>query len=107
MNPHGATGAANDFSRVSTFRKALPEYVRQEYDREIKPLIRELHALLPHLRKRVSAAHYAKERDELMLLTACFCDDSLDIYALEALVRHLKWCRRIFVTALAEPPATV
>ena len=84
----------NDFNRVSTVTRALPEHVRGAYRDEMKPLVAALHARLPRLRGRA----------EVMVLTACYCDDTLDIYALESLLRRLRGHRRVFATALGESP---
>lgn len=104
MNRHKVE-APNDFRRVSSVKEVLPNFVRREYRRELRPLIKELNALLPRFKKQVSPELYALERNELMLLTGCFYDDSLDIYGLEALAQQLRGHRQIFVTALTEAPA--
>lgn len=106
MEQQRTTGAVDDFSRVSTVKRVLPEHVRAAYRNEMKPLVTELHARLPRLRGCASPAQYAAERAEVMVLTACFCDDTLDLYALEALLQQLKGHRRVFATALGEPPGT-
>lgn len=82
--------APNDSNRVSTATKALPEHVRGVYRDEMKPILAELHALLPRLRARVRPAQYAAERAEVMILTACFCDTTLDLDALEASLQRLR-----------------
>lgn len=69
-----------------------------------RAILAELHALLPDFRGRVRPAEYAAERAEVMVLTACFCDDTLDVYALEALLQRLKGHRRVFAAALGEVP---
>ena len=103
MERQSATGTRHDFSRVSTVEATLPEHVRQAYRNEMEPIITALHTRLPRLRGCASPAQYAKERAELMILTACYGDDALDIYALEALLRALKGHRRVFAAALDEP----
>lgn len=103
MHQQSTVASYNDFRRVSTVKRALPEHIRQEYRNEIKPLIEKMQALLPLYQRCVDSIQYSDKRDELMVLATCFSDDSLDIYGLESLVQHLKKHQQVFATALGEP----
>ena len=100
MTKQSTIGAKNDLARVATESRPLPKHVRQAYLRQMQPIIRELHRLLPAYRRCVGQAQYDTGRSDLMRLTACFCDDSLSIFALEALLQNLKWHQQMFATAL-------
>jgi hypothetical protein len=87
---------------VSTIRQTIPEPVRQEYRDEIEALVQELRKLLPQFRIKMDNNQYASVRQEVMCLEVYACDDSLDLFALEALRQHLESHRKMFATALGE-----
>ena len=94
------TPAFNDFQHVSTRKQLLPKSVKQEYHQEITHIIDRLDLLLPTYQVCVGPPQYARDKDELQLLTVCANDNSLNIYALEQLLINLHQLQQVFATGL-------
>ena len=94
------TPAFNNFQQVYTRKQPLPEAVKQEYHQEMTHIIERLDLLLPTYQACVDPPQYARDKDELQLLTACANDESLDIYALEQLLINLHQLQKVFATGL-------
>lgn len=83
---HGVerTGVGNSFRGVHSVHS-----LERQYRNEITGLLRELNALLPRYRMCVDGAQYARERNKLAVLTACYNDTSIDEPGLETLLQSL------------------
>jgi hypothetical protein len=83
---HGAekAGVGNSLSRIHSVHSA-----ERQYRNEITGLLRELNGLLPRYRMCVDGEQYARERNKLAVLTACYNDTSLDESGLETLLQSL------------------
>lgn len=58
-------------------------------------MLRQPHMLLLRYSSSVSPSQYAYDRDEVMALTAAYCDSPLPIGALETLLQDVKRHRRV------------
>jgi len=74
--------------------------IDQRYRDEIASILYEPHTLLPRHWNRTDPSQYAYDRDEVMALTAAYCDSSADVADLEALLMDVRKHWRVIADAL-------